>query len=78
MAFFISRRSTTWSTMPCSSKNSALWKSFGNSCLIVSWMTRGPAKPINAPRLRQVYVSQHGKGRRDSSGSWISKDRYIR
>ena len=34
---------------PCSKTNSALWKPSGRSLPVVSFTTRGPAKPIKAP-----------------------------
>ena len=39
----------TMSSIPCLRRNSAVWKSAGSFCLIVCSITRGPAKPINAP-----------------------------
>src|ERR1700722_15006223 len=40
---------TIKSKKPCSSRNSLRWKPSGRSFLMVSLMTRGPAKPIRAP-----------------------------
>ena len=48
-AFFSSRRSTTMSSMPCSSRNSERWKPSGSFCRMVCSITRGPAKPMSAP-----------------------------
>src|SRR5918993_2962742 len=48
MVAFISRRSTTRSSMPRSSRNSLRWKPSGSFWRIVCSITRGPAKPINA------------------------------
>jgi hypothetical protein len=45
---FISRRSTTRSSMPCSTRNSLRWNPSGSFCLIVCSMTRGPANPMSA------------------------------
>ena len=42
-------RGTTSSTMPFSSRNSERWKPSGSSCLMVCWMTRGPANEMSAP-----------------------------
>ena len=42
-------RGTTASMSPCSSANWAVWKSSGRVCLMVSWITRRPAKPMSAP-----------------------------
>ena len=47
--FFRFSRSTTPSTKPCSTRNSDVWNPSGSSCPIVCLITRGPAKPINAP-----------------------------
>ena len=41
-------RSTMASMRPCLSANSAVWKPLGSSCLMVSRMTRWPAKPSSA------------------------------
>ena len=54
-----SRRSTTASISPCSSRNSAVWKLSGSFCRMVCSITRGPAKPISAPRLGDDHVGQH-------------------
>src|SRR5688572_17744299 len=43
-----SRRSTTMSSMPCSTRNSLRWNPSGSFWRMVCSMTRGPAKPINA------------------------------
>ena len=48
MAAFSSRRSTTRSTKPCSSRNSLRWKPSGSFWRIVCPMTRGPANPMSA------------------------------
>ena len=45
---FNSERGTMASIRPCSSANSAVWKPSGRVCLMVSWITRRPAKPIRA------------------------------
>src|SRR3989454_96934 len=42
-------RGTTWSTKPCSSRNSARWKPVGSFSPIVSLVTRAPEKPMSAP-----------------------------
>src|SRR5208282_2792947 len=42
-------RTTTASSIPCSSKNSERWNPGGSFCLMVCSITRGPAKPIRAP-----------------------------
>ncbi len=47
--FFISFRFTILSIKPCLSRYSAVWKSSGNFCFIVSSITRRPAKPIIVP-----------------------------
>src|SRR6266480_5670638 len=44
-----SLRGTTMSTIPCSTRNSAVWNPSGRSCPIVCLITRGPAKPTTAP-----------------------------
>src|SRR6202451_1701375 len=49
MVAFLSRRSTTMSTMPWSRRYSAFWKPSGSFSRMVCSMTRGPAKPISAP-----------------------------
>ena len=43
-----SRRSTTRSSWPCSSRNSERWKPSGSGWRMVSAITRGPAKPMSA------------------------------
>ena len=47
-------RCTTWSTMPWSRRNSAVWNPSGRSCPSVCLMTRGPAKPITAPGSARI------------------------
>ena len=42
------------SIRPCSSANSAVWKPSGSSCLMVSLMTRWPAKPMRAPGSARI------------------------
>ena len=42
-------RGTTWSTKPCSRRNSDRWKPFGSFSPIVSLVTRAPEKPMSAP-----------------------------
>src|SRR6266852_5448378 len=49
-----SRRGTTMSIMPCSSRNSARWKPSGSFSRMVSSMTRAPAKPMTAPGSAKV------------------------
>ena len=49
MYCFISARFTTASRNPCSRRNSLRWKPSGSFWRIVCSITRGPAKPINAP-----------------------------
>src|SRR5450759_2266934 len=49
-----SERETTESTMPCSSRNSAVWNPSGRSCPIVCLITRGPANPITAPGSARI------------------------
>ena len=58
-AFFSSRRSTTMSSMPCSSRNSARWKPSGSFWRIVCSMTRGPGEADERPRLGDVQVAEH-------------------
>ena len=48
IAALSSRRSTTRSSMPCSSRNSLRWNPSGSFCRMVCSMTRGPAKPMSA------------------------------
>ena len=43
-----SRRSTTRSSMPCSTRNSLRWKPSGSFCRMVCSITRGPANPMRA------------------------------
>src|SRR5690606_25109823 len=57
----ISRRSTIWSTVPCSSRNSLRWKPSGSFSRTVCSITRWPAKPISAPgsaRLRSPSMAK--------------------
>src|SRR4030095_16686104 len=57
---FISERSTTKSSIPCSSRNSDLWNPSGSVWRIVCSITRGPAKPINAfgsPTFRSPSIA---------------------
>src|SRR6185503_18780723 len=49
-----SPRGTTASSIPCSSRNSAVWNPSGRSCPIVCLMTRGPANPITAPGSARI------------------------
>ena len=46
--------STMASMRPCSRANSAVWKPSGRSCLMVSRMTRCPAKPMRAPGSAKI------------------------
>src|SRR5688572_737004 len=49
-----SLRATTESTMPCSSRNSAVWNPSGSSWPIVCLITRGPANPMTAPGSARI------------------------
>src|SRR5205823_14989550 len=49
-----SLRGTTASTMPCSSRNSAVWKPSGRSWPMVCLITRGPANPTTAPGSARI------------------------
>src|SRR5690606_14955037 len=51
---FKSRRCTTASSIPLSSRNSAVWNPSGRSCPIVCLITRGPANPITAPGSARI------------------------
>ena len=72
-----SRRSTTRSSWPCSSRNSERWKPSGSGWRIVSAMTRGPAKPMSArgsammtsPSMAKLAVTPPVVGS-------VSRDRY--
>ena len=48
MAAFISGRGVIRSTIPCSTRNSLVWKPSGRVWRMVCSMTRGPANPISA------------------------------
>ncbi len=56
-----SRRSTTRSSWPCSSRNSERWNPSGSGWRMVSAITRGPAKPMSArgsARMRSPSIAK--------------------
>src|SRR6266849_479204 len=56
-----SRRGTTMSIMPCSSRYSARWKPSGSFSRMVSSMTRAPAKPTTASGSASVMSPSMAK-----------------
>ena len=73
-----SRRSTIMSIAPCSSRNSLRWKPSGSVSRTVCSITRGPAKPISALRLRDVEVAEHREARRHAARRRVGEHRNVR
>ena len=60
-------RSTTASSCPCSSRNSAVWVPAGGGSPVNCSITRGPAKPIKRAWLRQQKVALAGEAGVDAA-----------